>query len=121
MLRLAETKSEVGVVRDQFGSPTSANELAKAMKVLLETEEYGIYHGTCEGKTNWADFARLIFELGEKETIVNGITTEEYPTPAHRPAYSVLDKKAFRERVGYTFPEWQDALKDYMRELEKVN
>jgi dTDP-4-dehydrorhamnose reductase len=118
MLRLSETKAELGVVRDQFGSPTSADELAKAIKVLLDTEEYGIYHGTCEGRTNWAEFAKMIFELAQKETIIKGITTEEYPTPAHRPAYSVLDNKAFRERIGYTFPEWQDALKDYMKELK---
>lgn len=118
MLRLAESREELGVVKDQFGSPTSASELAKAIKVLLETEEYGIYHATCEGRTNWADFAKMIFEIGNKKTIVNGITTEEYPTPAHRPAYSVLDNKAFRERIGYSFPAWQDALKDYMTELE---
>ncbi len=116
MLRLAETKNEIGVVKDQFGSPTSAKELAKAIHKLVDTEKYGIYHATCEGETNWADFARKIFKLAQKETIVNGITTEEYPTPAHRPAYSVLENKAFKERLGYVFPQWEDALITYIKE-----
>ena len=116
MLRLAETKHEISVVNDQFGSPTSAKELAKAIHVLVDTEEYGIYHATCEGETNWADFAKEIFKIGQKETIVKGITTEEYPTPAHRPAYAVLEKKAFKNRLGYVFPKWEDALLAYMTE-----
>ena len=115
MLRLAETKKEVSVVNDQFGTPTSAKELAKAIHLLLNTEKYGIYHATCEGQTNWADFARKIFELGKKETIVKGITTEEYPTPAYRPAYSVLENTMFKEKLGYVFPSWEEALADYMK------
>lgn len=66
------------VVKDQLGTPTSAAELAKAMAYLLPTENYGIFHGTCEGDTNWADFTDEIFRLAGKSTKVDHITTEEY-------------------------------------------
>ena len=77
MLRLAEEHREVGVVKDQYGTPTSAAELAKAIKYLLPTENYGLFHGTCEGSCSWADFASEIFRLAGKNTKVNYITTEE--------------------------------------------
>jgi len=93
MLRLAETKDEVGVVADQFGSPTSALELAKAIVHLVPTNNYGIFHGTCEGQCSWADFAEKIFERAGMATRVKRLTTEEYPTPTKRPAYSVLENK----------------------------
>ena len=74
MLRLAESHKEVGVVKDQYGTPTSAMELAKAVKYLLPTENYGLFHGTCEGSCSWADFAAEIFRLAGKDTKVNYIT-----------------------------------------------
>ena len=116
MLGLAETHDEVSVVCDQIGSPTSAMELARGIKVLVPTEEYGIYHGTCENKCSWADFTEEIFMLAGKNTKVNHITTDMYPTPAERPAYSVLDNKAFRERLNYTFADWKYAIEEYMNE-----
>lgn len=91
MLRLAETNDTVRVVGDQYGTPTSAEELAKAIKYLIPTSNYGIFHGTCEGMCSWADFAKEIFRLAGKDTKVEYITTAEYPTPAVRPAYSVLE------------------------------
>ena len=114
MLSLAETHDEVSVVCDQIGSPTSAIELARAIKVLVPTEEYGIYHGTCEGKCSWADFTEAIFLIAKKDTKVNHITTDQYPTPAERPAYSVLDNKAFRDRLGYEFADWKTAIEEYL-------
>lgn len=78
MLRLAETHDEVRVVRDQVGSPTSAAELAKMIAYLLPTDNYGLFHGTCEGVCSWADFAAEIFRLAGKKTHVEGITTAEY-------------------------------------------
>ncbi len=114
MLGLAETHEEVSVVGDQIGSPTSAMELARGIKELVPTEEYGIYHGTCEGYCSWADFTEEIFKLAGKDTKVKHITTAEYPTPAERPAYSVLDNKAFRERIGYTFADWKEAIAEYL-------
>ena len=115
MLSLAETRDEVSVVSDQIGSPTSAMELARAIKVLVPTEEYGIYHGTCEDKCSWADFTEAIFLIAKKNTRVNHITTDMYPTPAERPAYSVLDNKAFRERLGYEFKDWKSAIEEYLQ------
>ena len=114
MLSLAETKDEVGVVADQFGSPTSALELARAIKALEPTDNYGTFHATCEGSCSWADFAEKIFALAGKNTKVKRLTTDEYPTPAKRPAYSVLDNYMLRLTMGYTFQNWEDALKEYM-------
>lgn len=85
MLGKAETEESVRVVCDQYGSPTSAAELTKAIDALLFTENYGLFHATCEGSCNWAEFAQEIFRLTGKTTKVNGITTQEYNAPAPRP------------------------------------
>lgn len=114
MLRLAEDRSEVGVVKDQFGTPTSAAELAKAIKYLLPTENYGLFHGTCEGSCSWADFAAEIFRLAGKNTKVNYITTEEFASPAKRPAYSILDNYMLRLTTDFMFAPWQEAIAEYM-------
>lgn len=116
MLRLAEDHDEVGVVKDQFGSPTSAVELAKAIQYLLPTENYGLFHGTCEGSCSWADFAAEIFRLAGKNTKVNYITTEEFGSPAKRPAYSILDNYMLRLTTDFSFAPWQDAIAEYMRQ-----
>lgn len=115
MLRLAEDHREVNVVKDQFGTPTSAVELAKAVKYLLPTENYGLFHGTCEGSCSWADFAAEIFRLAGKDTKVNYITTEEFASPTKRPAYSILDNYMLRLTTDFTFAPWQDAIEEYMR------
>lgn len=115
MLRLAEGHSEVGVVKDQFGTPTSAAELAKAIKYLLPTENYGLFHGTCEGSCCWADFAAEIFRLAKKDTKVNYITTEEFGSPTKRPAYSILDNYMLRLTTDFTFAPWQDAIEEYLK------
>jgi len=117
MLRLAETNDKVRVVGDQFGSPTSTAELARMIAHLLPTENYGLFHGTCEGSCSWADFAKEIFRQAEKNTEVEAITTAEYPTPAKRPAYSVLDNFMLKLTTDFTFAQWQDALTEYMKEL----
>lgn len=115
MLRLSETNDEVRVVGDQFGTPTSTTELAKAIRVLLPTENYGLFHGTCEGSCNWADFAKEIFRLAGKDTKVKDITTAEYPTPAVRPAYSVLENYMFKLTTDFQFAQWQDAAAEYVK------
>lgn len=114
MLTLGQEKGEVGVVADQIGSPTSAKELAKMIHVLEPTENYGLFHGTCEGFCSWADFAEKIFEYSNMNVKVNRLTTDEYPTPAKRPAYSVLDNYMLRLTTDFTFPAWEDALKEYL-------
>lgn len=113
MLRLSETNEKVKVVADQWGSPTSAHELAKAIKHLISTENYGTFHGTCEGICTWADFAETIFKKYGKDTLVERISTDEYPTPAKRPKYSVLDNCMFRLTSGFEFKNWEQAFDDY--------
>ena len=100
MLRLSETHDEITVVDDQIGSPTAALELAKAIKYLIPTEKYGLYHGTCEGQCSWADFTKEIFRLAGKDTKVIPVTSAKYkemnPNSADRPAYSVLENYMFK-------------------------
>ena len=115
-MNVAEKNDEVRVVNDQFGSPTSAAELAKAIDSLLLTDNYGLFHATCEGQTNWADFTEEFFRLAGVRTRVNKISTAEYGAAAARPAYSVLDNMMFRNTSGYTFADWRDAIAVYMKE-----
>ena len=119
MLKLSESHDVITVVSDQFGSPTSAAELAKMIHFLEPTENYGTYHATCEGQCSWADFAVEIFKKAGKDTVVKYVTTEEYNSPAKRPAYSVLDNYMLRLVAGSRFQmaEWKDALDVYMREI----
>jgi len=119
MLRLSETHDEVSVVCDQKGSPTSAVELARMIHYLEGTENYGLFHATCEGDTNWADFTEEIFRLAGKQTKVNHVTSKQYkemnPASADRPAYSILDNYMLRLTSDYQMAEWHDALKEYMK------
>lgn len=117
MLRLSETNDKVRVVGDQYGTPTSASELAKAIAYLLPTENYGLFHGTCEGSCNWAEFAEEIFRLGGKKTVVEAITTEEFAAPAPRPAYSIMDNYMFKLTTDFQFADWKDAIAEYMKTL----
>lgn len=117
MLRLSETHEEVSVVGDQVGTPTSAKELAKAIGVLLPTENYGLFHATCEGSCSWAEFAEEIFRAAGKNTRVKTITTEEFGAPAPRPAYSILDNYMFRLTTDFQFADWHDAFNEYLKTL----
>lgn len=121
MLRLAEDRDEIGVVYDQVGSPTSTFELAKAMDSLLFTENYGTFHGTCEGICSWADFAEEIFKIAGKNVKVKRLTSDEYPAKAKRPAYSVLENYMFKITNRFMFADWHDALKEYMKWLNENN
>ena len=121
MLNLSEKYDEVSVVKDQLGTPTSTTELAKAIHFLLGTENYGVFHGTCEGDTNWADFTEEIFRLGGKSTRVNHVTTEEYtaknPQAAPRPAYSILENYMFKLTSDFMFADWHYAIEEYLKEI----
>ena len=114
MLRLAETHDAVSVVKDQLGTPTSAAEVARLMHRLEPTENYGLFHGTCEGSCSWADFASEIFRLEGTSTKVNYVTTEEYGSPTKRPAYSVLDNYMLRLTTDYRMADWEAALREYL-------
>ncbi|MFT4146090.1 MAG: dTDP-4-dehydrorhamnose reductase [Mobilitalea sp.] len=114
MLRLADSGNKIRVVADQFGSPTSALEVARVILFLMETKSYGIYHVTCEGITTWHGFAEEIFKMAGKKVDLEAIPSSEYIVPAKRPMYSVLDNKQLREQHGYVMQNWVDALKEYM-------
>lgn len=119
MINIAREKGEVSVVADQVGTPTSTKELAKMIHALEPTDNYGLFHGTCQGYCSWADFAEKIFEYSDMEIKANRLTTDEYPTSAKRPAYSVLDNCMLRLTCDFTFPQWEDALKVYLDESKK--
>ena len=120
MLRQAETKDTVRVVGDQFGTPTSAKEVAKVIDLLCRSDKYGTYHATCEGSCSWAEFTRAIYKMCGKDVSVIPVTTEEYGAPAKRPAYSILENKKLKEEFGYTMAEWQEALREYLAERNLI-
>ncbi len=114
MLRLSADKKEIGVVDDQWGRPTYAKDLAQAVVRLINTPFYGTYHISNPEPTTWCRFTRKIFEIANRETKVNALTTEEYPTPAKRPAYSVLDSFYWQLRGFPQLRPWKDALQEFM-------
>lgn len=123
MVKAAKTHDEVSVVCDQFGSPTSAVELAKMIHFLEQTESYGIFHATCEGETNWADFTEAFYAKLGIQTKVNHITSEEYaqmnPDAASRPAYSNLDNYMLRLTTdAFSMANWEDALDVYLKDFD---
>lgn len=114
MLKLSESNDTVQVVNDQHGTPTYSMELAKLIAYLLPTENYGVFHATCEGECSWAQFAVEIFRLAGKSTVVEGISTQEYekkfPGQADRPAYSVLDNYMLEMTTDFKFSSWEKAV-----------
>lgn len=123
MVRVAKTHDEVSVVCDQFGSPTSAVELAKMIHFLEGTDNYGIFHATCEGETNWADFTEAFYAKLGITAKVNHITSEEYarmnPEAAKRPAYSNLDNYMLRLTTDqFAMANWEDALDVYLKDFD---
>lgn len=118
MLRLAESHAEVNVVCDQVGSPTYTADLAVLLCDMIVSDKYGVYHATNEGICSWAEFAQEIFRITGKATIVNPIPTSAYPTKAVRPLNSRMNKEKL-ERMGFCrLPDWRDALKRYIGEIE---
>ena len=108
MLRLMNERPEIGVVNDQFGHPTSALDLAKAcMQIILSNKWVeGIYHFSNGGEISWFDFAKKIAEIKNFNTKINPITTKDFPTPAKRPNYSVLDKTKMVETYKIEIRDW---------------
>lgn len=121
MLRLADTHDTVSVVCDQKGTPTWAGDLAQTLTLLIGKYRKGpvaeVFHFTNEGVTNWADFAAAIFDLAGKPCKVLPITTDQYPTRATRPAYSVLDKTKIKQALGIEIPHWRDSLAKCLEEF----
>lgn len=119
MLRLGREKQELGVIFDQIGTPTYARDLARAVfRVVSDGVEPGIFHFTDEGVISWYDFTKAIHRLDGITTChVRPLRTEEYPTAARRPHYSVLDKTKFKQTFGVEIPYWEDSLADCIRRL----
>ena len=120
MLNLAQSRDELSVVADQLGAPTYAGSIADATRSLLliiagqgqiKPHQKGVYHFSCGGQTSWCEFAKSLFVAnGVDQMVVNAIATSEYPTPAKRPAFSVLDCRKLEREFGIALPQWQDAL-----------
>lgn len=120
MLRLGKQRPEVSVVCDQIGSPTYAEDLARAILLLAGKPSKGFrrYHYTDRGEVSWYDFARAIFELYGLKTPVKSIRTEEYPSVAPRPAYSVLSNEKIQEE-GIPVPLWKDSLRRCLETIKQ--
>lgn len=124
MLRLGRERGELRVVNDQFGKPTPARAVAEAMLtaaavIRVSPELGGLYHVAGDEVTSWADFARAIFAEASLSVVVTGIPSADYPTPAKRPAYSVLDTDKARRALGIPPASWRAALPGVVAELTK--
>ncbi|WP_242284086.1 dTDP-4-dehydrorhamnose reductase [Bacillus cereus] len=117
MLRLAEENKELGIVHDQVGSPTYTTDLARFIISLVQTDKYGVYHGSNSGVCSWYEFAKEIFKQSNIEIVVNPLKTEDFPRPAARPKYSVLDKGMIEENGFESLQNWKEALKDFLKKL----
>ena len=123
MLRLAMAGKPLRVVDDQVGTPTWTTDIAAAIVALVAREAAGTFHYTNAGQTSWHGFASAILEEGAragfavKTAAVSPIPTTDYPTPATRPAYSVLNTEKIRPLLSGSIPDWRDSLKKMLEEL----
>ena len=113
MVWLAKEKGGAKVVNDQHGNPTNAADLSHHLLKIAASEEYGTYHCTGNGECTWYEFAAEIARLAGYEGVMRPCTSEEFPTPTKRPAYSSLDNMMLRVTVGDEMRHWKDALKAY--------
>jgi len=122
MLRLGAERDSLNVIYDQVGSPTYATDLAQAILALLSQPEQlnqtQVYHYSNEGVCSWYDFAKAIFEMSGTRCKVNPIETKDYPTPAKRPHYSLMNKAKIKQDYLITIPYWRDSLKIALNCLE---
>lgn len=125
MLRLAAERDELRVVDDQVGTPSWTGDIAAALIELVDQDARGCYHFTNEGVASWYDFAVAILDEARalgfpvKAGRVTPIPTSAYPTPARRPAYSVLDKQKIRAALARPIPHWRESLVAMLRELQR--
>jgi dTDP-4-dehydrorhamnose reductase len=126
MIRLGQSRDKIGVVYDQIGTPTYANDLAKAIIRIIDTleaepqnqDKWGIYHYSNEGVASWYDFAHEIFRLKDIQIDLLPIRTEEYPLPAKRPHFSVMDKAKIKSVFALRIPHWKDSLQECIAGLD---
>ena len=123
MLRLGKERETLNVIFDQTGTPTYAADLAQAIMQIVKTSEQnllktGIFHYSNEGVCSWYDFAHEIMQQAGLKCAVKPIETKDYPTPATRPHYSVLNKARIKAEYGIDIPHWKDSLKRCLKEIE---
>ena len=123
MLQLFAVKDELGIVADQFGQPTNANDLAKAVLKIIESDPkvFGIFHFSNYSETTWYDFASKIAEFSGSKIKLNPITTAEFPTPAKRPKRSTMALDKIEEVYQIGPIHWEISLQDCLEILEKTN
>ncbi len=123
MLELFAVKDELGIVADQFGQPTNANDLAKAVLKIIESDPkvFGIFHFSNYSETTWYDFASKIAEFSGSKIKLNPITTAEFPTPAKRPKRSTMALDKIEEVYQIGPIHWEISLQDCLEILEKTN
>ena len=121
ILRLANERDSLKVIYDQIGTPTYAADLARAIVSILNADNWhsGIYHYTNEGVTSWYDFALAIIDIAGLGAKINPCRTEEYPTKAKRPHFSVLDKEKFKLQYGIKIPHWRESLVECINQISK--
>ncbi|SEE12082.1 dTDP-4-dehydrorhamnose reductase [Prevotella sp. lc2012] len=121
MIRLGKERQELGVIFDQVGTPTYARDLAVAIFAIINQGVVpGIYHFSNEGVISWYDFAKAIHRIaGITDCEVRPLHTVDYPTPARRPHYSVLDKTKIKETYGISIPYWEESLADCMKDITR--
>ncbi|WP_417237033.1 dTDP-4-dehydrorhamnose reductase [Bizionia paragorgiae] len=113
MLRLMKERESIGVVNDQVGTPTYALDLAKAIMTIIESDNWvsGVFHFSNEGEISWYDFAVEINKLGGLNCKVNAVSSDQFPTAAKRPNYSLLDKTKIKQTYNVMVPAWEESLK----------
>jgi len=125
MLRLGKEREELGVIYDQIGTPTPARDLAQVILSIIRHPSLNaqksteIYHFSNEGVCSWYDFAKAIFELSDISCRVKPLETKDYPTPAKRPLYSLLNKAKIKETFDITIPYWKDSLQECLDVLKE--
>jgi dTDP-4-dehydrorhamnose reductase len=130
MLNLGRDRDSLNIIFDQIGTPTYAGDLAKLILSIVESDKLTlsdssastsnkIFHYSNEGVCSWYDFAKVIFEFFSIECQVTPIETKDYPTPANRPHYSLLNKAKIKETFDLTIPYWKDSLKMCVKRLEE--
>ena len=114
MLNLFTQKDELGIVADQYGQPTNANDLAEALLAIIEAKDktYGIFHFSNYPETTWFNFATKIAKLSKSTVKLNPLTTEQYPTPAKRPKRSTMSLDKIEEKYKIQPKHWENSLED---------
>ena len=127
MLKLMDARDTISVVNDQHGSPTNAEDLADLIVEIIKqnSRDYGIYHYSNEGNISWYDFASEIYRLGRDAGLlssaceVNPCSSDQFPTKAERPEYSLLSKEKVKSVFGISVPDWKESLNGFILEIKK--